>query len=134
MASRISMVVMLVLAGGALLALLQLGRPVHTDLSVVGQGRPALVLAYENFSPAGADALERLRAVRADYDERMEFVVADLGTPEGRAFATRHNLRNGTAVFLAPGGQPVRVTAIPADERRLREQLDLKLAQVGLGE
>jgi hypothetical protein len=132
--SRISIVVILVLVGGALVALLQLGRPIHTDLSVVGQGRPTLVLAYENFSPAGVDALERLRAVRPDYEDRIEFVVADLGTPDGRAFAIRHNLRDGTAVFLAPNGQPVRVTGIPADERALRQQLDLKLAQVGLRE
>lgn len=133
--SRISMVFMVVvLLAGALLVFAQLRSSIHTDLSVVGQGKPALVLAYENFSPTSGDALERLRAVRADYDDRMEFVVADLGTPEGQAFALRHNLINGTVLFLGPDAQPLRIAEIPADEGQLREQLDLKLAQVGRGE
>ena len=31
--------------------------PISTDLSQVGQGRPAMVLAYENFSPNGGEDL-----------------------------------------------------------------------------
>jgi len=29
------------------------GKPIGTDLSVIGQGKPAIVLAYENHSPTG---------------------------------------------------------------------------------
>ncbi len=106
-------------------------KPLSTDLSAVGQGRPALVLAYENYSPAGAAALERLRHVKADYEERVDFLVADLGTPQGRTFADRHNIANGVAVFLRQDGRPLRVTTIPADEGDLRRRLDGKLAEVG---
>ena len=109
-------------------------RPISTDLSGVGQGKPALVVAYENYTPAGANALERLSGVRADYEDRMLFRVADLGTPDGRAFASLHRLSNGVAVFLGHDGERVRVTAIPASEAELREQLDRKLAAVGLAD
>mgnify|MGYP000538382608 CR=1 FL=1 len=34
-------------------------RPMSTDLSTVGQGKPALVLVYENFSPSSGEALDR---------------------------------------------------------------------------
>lgn len=105
-------------------------KPMSTDLSVVGQGRPALVLAYENFSPSGGEALDRLRQVRSDYESRLDFLVADLGTPEGRAFANRFQLLDGQAVFLKQDGQPLRVTNISADERELRNQLDYQLAVV----
>jgi hypothetical protein len=105
-------------------------KPVSTDLSVVGQGRPALVLAYENFSPTGGEALERLRAIRADYEDRLDIVVADLGTPQGKVFANRHRLVDGQAVFLRPDGRPLQVTGIPAEERELRARLDMKLAAV----
>ncbi len=37
-------------------ALMGAGKPISTDLSVIGQGKPALVLAYENYSPAGGEA------------------------------------------------------------------------------
>jgi hypothetical protein len=106
------------------------GKPISTDLSVIGQGKPVLVLAYENFSPTGGDALNRLRQVRSDYDSRLDFVVVDLGTPQGRAFANRYQLVDGQAVFLKQDGQPLQVTSIPADERELRSHLESKLAAV----
>ncbi len=106
------------------------GKPISTDLSVIGQGKPVLVLAYENFSPTGGDALNRLRQVRSDYDSRLDFVVADLGTPQGRAFANRYQLVNGQAMFLKQDGQPLRVTSIPADERELSSRLESMLSAV----
>ena len=112
------------------LLIMGVGKPIGTDLSVIGQGKPALVLAYENFSPTGGDALNRLRQIRSDYDSRLDFVVADMGTPQGRAFANRYQLVDGQAVFLKQNGQPLRVTSIPADELELRDRLDAKLAAV----
>ena len=111
-------------------ALMGAGKPISTDLSVIGQGKPALVLAYENYSPAGGEALNRLRQVKSDYDSRLVFVVADLGTPQGRAFANRHQLFDGQAIFLKQDGIPLRITSIPADEGELRRRLESKLAAV----
>lgn len=105
-------------------------KPVSTDLSVIGQGKPTLVLAYENFSPNGGEALDRIRQVRAEYESRLHFVVADLGTPQGRAFANRFGMVDGQAVFLKPDGQPLQVIRIPADGREFRTRLDHKLAAV----
>ena len=101
------------------------------DLSVIGQGKPSLVLGFESYSPVSGDALSRLNAVRGDYEDRMLFVVADLGTPQGKTFARRHNLQNGAAIFISPDGKPGKIATIPADEQMLRQQLDSKLTQVG---
>jgi len=106
------------------------GKPIGTDLSVVGQGKPALVLAYENYSPAGGEALNRLRQIRGDYDAQLEFVVADMGTPAGLSFANLNQLSDGQAIFLKPDGQPLQVSGIPADEQELRRQLDANLSAV----
>ena len=132
------MVKMIAVTAASLVALVGLGyflivgvgKPISTDLSVIGQGKPVLVLAYENFTPTGGDALNRLRQVRSDYDSRLDFVVADLGTPQGRVFANRYQLVNGQAVFLKQDGQPLRVTNIPEDERELRSHLESSLAAV----
>lgn len=107
-----------------------IGKPISTDLSIVGQGKPALVLVYENYSPASADALKRLNQVRGDYAARLEFVIADLGVPQGRAFANRYQLANGQVIFLQPGGQPMLATYVPEIEGDLRSYLDAKLASV----
>ena len=118
------------LLGLGYFSLAGIGKPISTDLSLIGKGKPALVLVYENYSPASADALTRLKQVRGDYDARLDFVIADLGVPEGRAFANRHQLSDGQAMFLKPDGEPLRATYIPEDEQELRGRLDSKLASV----
>jgi hypothetical protein len=107
-------------------------QPMNTDLSVVGQGRPALVLAYENFSPDSGAALNQLNRIRDDYEPHMAFAVADLGAPQGQTFAQKYNLFNGAAVFLSAEGKPIRVVVLSSDEQALRELLDEKLALVGI--
>lgn len=106
------------------------GKPIGTDLSVIGRGKPTLVLAYENYSPAGGEALNRLREIRSDYDSRLEFVVADMGTPAGHLFSERYQVFDGQAVFLKQDGQLLQVTRIPADKQELRGLLESNLAQV----
>ncbi|MGB5743776.1 MAG: hypothetical protein WBM65_15325 [Sedimenticolaceae bacterium] len=132
------MVQTIAVTAASLVALFALGyfvtkdvvKPISTDLSVIGQGKPVLVLASENFSPIGGEALDRLRQVRAEYESRLRFVVADLGSPQGRAFANRYGLADGQAVFLKPDGQPLHITRVPGDVRELRTRLDYKLAAV----
>ena len=104
--------------------------PISTDLSQVGQGQPALVLGYENFSPSGGEALTRINAVRAEYEDRIVFALADLGTPQGQAFAARYALRDAVAVVLTADGVVHSKGAVPADPRRLRERLDGVLASM----
>jgi hypothetical protein len=106
------------------------GKPINTDLSIIGQGKPVLALAYENFSPSGGEALNRLRKVQSDFDSRLDFVVADLGTPQGRAFANLYKLADGQAIFLKKDGQPLVITSIPADENELRGRIESQLATV----
>lgn len=125
----VSVIGLLALLAAVFVATGLLKAPMGADLSVVGNGRPALVLAYENYSPAGGDALNRLKEVRADYEDRLQFVVADLGTPQGRAFAGRFNLTDGVAVFMAGNGEALGALAIPANEDALRRELDRRLAQ-----
>jgi hypothetical protein len=114
----------------SILALLMLGgwllmpKPISTDLSQVGQGRPAVVLAYENFSPTGGEALARLNNLRGEYEGRMVFALADLGTPQGRAFANRYALHDGLAVILTADGKVHSSGVVPVDPQALRARLD----------
>ncbi len=104
-----------------------LGKPIHTDLSVIGQGKPVLVLAYKNHSPTGGKALNRLRQIRSNYDSRLNFVVADMGAPEGSTFTKRYQMFDGQALFLTRDGKPHSVVNIPEDEQGLHQLLETKL-------
>ena len=86
-------------------------QPISSDLSAVGQGQPSLVMAYENFSPVSGAMLNQLNRIRQDYQGVMNFAVAELGTPEGKAFARQYNISNGLAVFISAEGEPLRVCA-----------------------
>lgn len=110
------------------------GKPISSDLSVIAQGKPVLVLVYENYSPTGGEALNRLRTIRTDYDSRLEFAVADVGTPEGSAFANRYQLRDGLAAFIKNDGQLLEITDIPLAEQALRDKLNAMLEADGGGE
>jgi hypothetical protein len=132
MLKNIGLTIVAIVAVSALGYFLTTGllKPISTDLSVVGRGDPVLVLAYENFSPTSGEALDRLRQVSADYEPDLRFVVADLGTPQGRAFANRFGLEEGQTVFLKPDGQALLVARVPSEERELRSLLDYKLAAI----
>jgi hypothetical protein len=118
----ITAVTLLALVAAAFVALKLTPTPMSSDLSQVGQGTPAIVLAYENFSPSGAEALTRLKAVRPDYESRVRFIVADLGTPVGRTFGQRYGLQDSQAILLDGSGRAV--TILASSEQALRDQLD----------
>ena len=125
-------VIFLLIVAGLLLATKYFVQPINTDLSVVGQGQPVLVLAYENYSPESGAALNQLNRIKKDYPS-IVFAIADLGTAEGERFAQRHNLFNGAAVFLDGDGKPLKAAVLSSDEQALRKLLDEKLELVGGG-
>jgi hypothetical protein len=53
----------------------------------------------------------------------VAFVLADLNTPEGRAFASRHDVGNTTLVFLDAGGKRIETLAGIQDEGALRSRI-----------
>ena len=117
---------------GVFLASQYFVQPMSSDLSVIGQGQPSLVLAYENYSPESGAVLNQLNRIRKDYQGAMNFAVADLGTPQGQAFARQHNLSNGAAVFLSAEGKPLRVSFLTSDEQALRKLLNEYLSLAGI--
>ena len=99
-----------------------------TELSRVGKGRPALVLAYDINSAGGMEVMKLMDALRDEYADRVEFLIADLGTPQGKQFANRHNGINGTVMFYSAKGTYVRTIHVPPNTEMLRSGLDDALA------
>jgi hypothetical protein len=117
-------IVLAALLGLALIAVSLTPQPMSSDLTLVDQGKPSVVLAYENFSPTGGAALSRLKELRPDYESQINFIVADLGTPDGRNFASRHGLVDGQAVLLNKHGSPFTVAGPQTPDEMLRQALD----------
>ena len=102
--------------------------PYPTDLTRIGEGRPALVLAYDIQSSGGAEVMGLMDALRGEYADRIEFLVAPLGAQHGHDFGVRHGAINGTVVLFSGEGSPVRTIHLPQTTEELRRALEQVLA------
>ncbi len=117
---------------GGVLALVwsQLPRtPYSTDLARIGQGKPALVLAYDIQSMGGMAVMAMMDDLRAEYAGRVAFLVAPLGAPNGQAFGTRFGATNGSVVMFSAKGNAVGTVHLPANTAELKNALESLLAR-----
>jgi len=117
---------------GGVIALIwsQLPRtPYSTDLARIGQGQPALVLAYDMQSMGGMAVMAMMDDLRGEYAERIAFLVAPLGAPNGRAFGERFGVVNGSVVLFSARGAAVATLHLPASTAELQKALEGLLAR-----
>jgi hypothetical protein len=62
-------------------------------------------------------------ALRPEFRGQVAFVLADLNTPEGLAFAHRHEVSNTTLVFLDAVGNRLETLAGIQEEGALRGRI-----------
>jgi hypothetical protein len=111
-----------VVAGAVMFSQLPRGAFV-TDLSRIGQGTPALVVARDINYLAGHEVMEILNSIREEYEGRVEFLAAHLGRPDGQAFANRYNMRDGTVVLFAADGSMLANLRVPQTADDVRRAL-----------
>ncbi|RKT42937.1 hypothetical protein [Thiocapsa rosea] len=96
-----------------------------TDLSGIGQGTPALVVARDKNYLAGGEVMDLINTVRSDYEGRIAFLAAHLGHPDGQAFARRHGMEDAVVVVFDADGSPAARLVIPQTAEELRAALDI---------
>jgi thioredoxin-like negative regulator of GroEL len=62
-------------------------------------------------------------ALRSEFRGKVAFVLADLNTAEGQAFAARHGVGNTTLVFLDAGGRRLATLTGVQEETALRQRI-----------
>jgi hypothetical protein len=102
--------------------------PYSTDLSRIGQGQPSLVLAYDIKSMGGMAVMEMMDELYDEYTDRINFLVADFGVPQGQAFGRRFDLYNGSVVLLSAPGLAVNTLHLPFNTAQLKQALEDLLA------
>lgn len=99
------------------------GQHISTDLSIIGQGKPVVVLVHESHMPGGMEAMALINRIRGDFEDAIEFRVASLGRPEGQAFANNFDAFDGVVVLLKAQGEVHRVLVFPDSEAAARDLL-----------
>lgn len=112
------------LAGLVAVAIWSLPRGYSADLSQVGQGRNVVVHVHDHYLVSSTALMNSLNRLRRDYAGEVEFVVADLQVPDGRAFAERHRAEAATLLLFAADGTRLGVVQGAHDPAELRAILN----------
>jgi len=106
------------------IAVIMLPEGYDDDLAKIGQGSNIVVLIQNKGAQQSMDLLNLLNQVRADYEGKVEFLIADTDTPEGRAFERQRQLDSSVLVFFAPDGAQLNIIRSNIDEIGLRMALN----------
>jgi len=115
------------IVGGLLLlfavaAAMNLPRGYSDDLSHIGKG-PAVVLIRDKNSVASFDLIHVLDGLRDKYAGRVEFLLTDFDTPEGRAFIAANQVSPVTLVLFDASGNLVKVLHAPQTAGNVQQEI-----------
>lgn len=80
------------------------------DLDAIGDGVPTVVQIHDpNCSMCAALQRETRAAMRGFDPEALRYLVADITTPKGAAFARRHGVRHVTLLLMCGRGEVLQV-------------------------
>ncbi|OFE13731.1 hypothetical protein PHACT_11785 [Pseudohongiella acticola] len=91
-----------------------------SDLSQVGQGKPALVMLREIHVMGGERTIEQMQALYPEFQDQVVFLLIHTGHPDGVAFAETHSLSDGSLVLLNGRGDAVATMGRPDSADDLR--------------
>ena len=114
--------------GALIVKQLPSGGAYSTDLTQVGQGQPAMVLVYDVNNMAGMHVMGLLKELREQYKDRVQFLVADLGSADGRSFARHYKGVSGSVIVLKGDGYIMQMIRGPESSAMLEQALKDVLA------
>lgn len=119
---RILTILAVIAVLGLMLALMPPGY--DTDLSQIGQGRPAVVLVHDPGFVSSVELMGSVNRLRGDYEPEMLFLLADLNIPQGRQFAAEQSVDFGVLVLFGADGRRLASHTGRSGEPGLREFLE----------
>ena len=107
----------------AAVTVMNLPRGFSDDLSRIGKGQPAVVLVRDKNAVKITDLLEVMNGIRDQYAGRVEFLLTDFDTAEGRAFIAANNAETVTLVLLDKSGNLVKILYVPQTTASLQQEI-----------
>ncbi len=98
-----------------------------SDLSQLGQGKPALVMLREIHVMGGERTLAQMESLYPAWQDQMTFLLVHTGHPDGVAFAQTHNIGDGSLVLFDSSGQALATMGRPESVEDLRRFISVNL-------
>lgn len=105
------------------IVVVNLPRGFSDDLSRIGKGKAAVVLVRDKNAVESMDLMNLLDSIRGQYAGRVEFLLTDYDTPEGRAFIAANSTAPITLVLFDAGGKQVKVLTAPQTTASLQQEI-----------
>jgi hypothetical protein len=102
---------------------MSLPRGYSDDLSSIGKGRPSLVLIRDKNAVQSFDLTSAMDSVRDQYAGKVEFLLTDFDTSQGRAFIEANHAARATLVLLDKQGNLVKVLSAPQSAASLQQEI-----------
>ncbi len=124
-ALRSTLITIAIVVVALAIAATQLPRGFSEDVSVIGQGKPVVVLVHNKESMLSLNLMTLMNEVRPDYRDYVEFLTVDIATDNGRSFVDRYQLDGSIMLVLFDRDGAVRgILPNIEDEARLRSVLN----------
>jgi hypothetical protein len=101
-----------------------LPRGYSVDLTLIGKGNNVAVLVHDQGMMGSEQLMRVVSNLRSQYEPQTAFIVADINTPSGRAFANAHGVQSATLLLFGPRGDKLATLYEPHDEAKLRDSFD----------
>ena len=118
------MAFVLVVIGLGVLVTTMLPPSYSADLSLIGKGKPSIVIVYESDSLSSVTLVEKMNPLRQELSESIHFLMADVNSPDGGAFQRKVGVHDGTALFYSAKGEKLFELNGPRETEVLRSIID----------
>jgi len=115
----------LLLVAGA--AAMNLPRGYSDDLSRIGKGQAVIVLVHNKNSPESIELMHVLDNVRGGYAGKIEFLLAEPTTPQGRTFMASNHASQVSLVMFDATGKSVKMLYAPQTPENIRQAIATSL-------
>ncbi len=124
--TKLNIVIGLFIAAALFIVSLAIFPPTYsTDLTLIGQGKPAIAIVYDVEDGYSVELKKNFSAVRDDndYEDLLEFLIIDVRSPNGRDFLRKNPATQGSALFYSGAGEKVLVIEGPREASVLRDSI-----------
>ncbi|MEO5572893.1 MAG: hypothetical protein ABIR48_00180 [Gammaproteobacteria bacterium] len=94
---------------------------------MIGKGKSAFVLVHDHNKLASLETMNAMNTLRGEYEGRVNFLVADVFTQEGKGFAEKYDTLFTALIFFAPNGERLKTLYGQQDAATIRETLNQQL-------
>lgn len=115
------------IAGIVGLVVVNLPKGFDMDLTKIGAGKPAVVFVYDNNLAISGMQTGEMNTIRERFDDRILFLVADVGRPTAQEWILQNQARTADLLFFDAHGKLQHRQPAPVAAEQLIDTIQIRL-------